>query len=68
MSPTKRMMDLIEEANYQFLKDDNGWALYDGDDRSEVKGSRSRSSATQSGHQPKSWASLKRRNEDGRRT
>lgn len=41
MSPTKRMMDLIEEANYQFLKDDRGWALYDGDDRSEVRGSRS---------------------------
>ncbi|QNN97227.1 hypothetical protein P9A51_gp72 [Xanthomonas phage Xp12] len=35
------MMDLIEEANYQFLKDDRGWALYDGDDRSEVRGSRS---------------------------
>lgn len=35
------MKDLIEEANYQFLKDRNGWALYDGDDRSEVPGTRS---------------------------
>ncbi|UIS24802.1 hypothetical protein AXL1_75 [Stenotrophomonas phage vB_SmaS-AXL_1] len=35
------MMSLIEEAAYQFLKDDNGWALYDADDRSEVRGTRS---------------------------
>ncbi|URA07042.1 hypothetical protein P9A47_gp74 [Xanthomonas phage Elanor] len=35
------MRALIEEAAFQFLKDANGWALYDADDRSEVKGTRS---------------------------
>lgn len=42
MSPTAKMRDYIEEGGYQFLKDEAGWALYDTNDRSEVKGSRSR--------------------------
>lgn len=40
MSPTVKMRDGIEAAGYQFLKDDNGWALFDLDDRSEVPGTR----------------------------
>ncbi len=42
MSPTVKMRDGIEAAGYQFLKDDNGWALFDLDDRSEVPGTRTR--------------------------
>lgn len=42
MSPTVKMRDSIEAAGYQFLKDDNGWALFDLDDRSEVPGTRTR--------------------------
>jgi hypothetical protein len=34
------MRDLVEGAGFQFLKDGNGWALYDLDDRSEVSGTR----------------------------
>jgi hypothetical protein len=30
----------LEDSGFQFLKDENGWALYDLDDRSEVPGSR----------------------------
>lgn len=42
MSPTVAMRDGIEAAGYQFLRDENGWALYDLDDRSEVPGTRTR--------------------------
>lgn len=42
MTPTVRMRDRVEDAGYQFLRDDSGWALYDLDDRSETPGTRSR--------------------------
>lgn len=42
MTPTVRMRDRIEDAGYQFLGDAGGWAAYDLDDRSEVRGSRAR--------------------------
>lgn len=40
MTPTRRLMAVVEDAGYQFLKDGNGWALYDLDDRSVVKNTR----------------------------
>jgi len=43
MTPTVRMRDRVEAVGYQFLPDDGGWALYDLDDRSEVRGTRARS-------------------------
>lgn len=42
MTPTKAMMARIEDAGYQFLGGEGGWAAYDLDDRSEVRGSRAR--------------------------
>lgn len=42
MTPTVRMRDCVEDACYQFLRDDSGWALYDLDDRPEVRGTRAR--------------------------
>jgi hypothetical protein len=33
-------MGRLETAGYQFLKDKQGWACYDADDRREVPGSR----------------------------
>lgn len=42
MTPTVRMRDRVEDAGYQFLRDDSGWALYDLDDRSVVPGTRAR--------------------------
>ena len=42
MTPTRAMMARIEDAGYQFLGGDDGWAAYDLDDRSEVQGSRAR--------------------------
>lgn len=42
MTPTVRMRDRVEAVGYQFLPDDGGWALYDLDDRSEVRGTRAR--------------------------
>lgn len=43
VTPTVRMRDRVEAVGYQFLRDDAGWALYDLDDRSEVRGTRARS-------------------------
>lgn len=40
MTPTVHMRDRVEAVGYQFLRDDAGWALYDLDDRSEVRGTR----------------------------
>lgn len=40
---TAQVRDRIEAAGYQFLKDGNGWACYDADDRSEVPRSRHKS-------------------------
>lgn len=42
MTPTKAMMARIEDAGYQFLGGEDSWAAYDLDDRSEVRGSRTR--------------------------
>lgn len=42
VTPTIWMRDRVEDAGYQFLRDDSGWALYDLDDRSEVRGTRAR--------------------------
>ena len=42
MTPTVRMRDRVEDAGYQFLRDDSGWALYDLDDRSEVNAARAK--------------------------
>ena len=43
VTPTVRMRDRVEAVGYQFLRDDAGWALYDLDDRSKVRGTRARS-------------------------
>lgn len=43
MTPTVSMRGHVEAGGYQFLRDDAGWALYDLDDRSEVRGTRARS-------------------------
>lgn len=40
MSPTVKMRDYIEASGFQFLKDCDGWALYDLDSRLEVADSR----------------------------
>ncbi len=37
---TVQLRNKIESAGYQFLRDKNGWACYDADDRSEVPRSR----------------------------
>ena len=37
---TQQMKEAIECAGFQFLKDSDGWACFDEDDRSEVPGSR----------------------------
>lgn len=44
MTATGRLLDLIEEAGFQFLQDkETGrWALFDTDDRSKVPGSEAR--------------------------
>lgn len=40
MTRTQAMMAELEASGFQFLKDRDGWALYDVDDRTEVGGSR----------------------------
>ena len=35
-------MARVEAVGYQFLRDDAGWALYDLDDRSEVRAARAK--------------------------
>ena len=39
---TATMKSHIEDSGFQFLKEEDGWALYDADDRSEVIGVRQR--------------------------
>lgn len=36
----RQLMTLLEAAGYQFLKDKNGWACYDTDNRQEILGTR----------------------------
>ena len=42
VTPTRQMMARVEDAGYQFLRDDAGWSLYDLDDRSEVNAARAK--------------------------
>lgn len=39
---TSQMKKAVEDAGFQFLKEEDGWTLYDTDDRTEVTGVRQR--------------------------
>lgn len=39
---TSQMKKAVEDAGFQFLKEEDGWTLYDTDDRTEVPGVRQR--------------------------
>jgi hypothetical protein len=41
-SATAVMLDRIERCGFHFMKDEAGWALFDLDDRAEIKGTRTR--------------------------